>query len=123
VTRLIGPALLGRLIGRVAPLRGAPMMATQQQTVLITGNTYPVRSQLKLLGGRWDAEARGWRVPQAKADEARRIVASGADQQPTRAKKCRKCGATAIIRRGHVELRILPNGLCSDCDDDRRHQA
>jgi hypothetical protein len=43
-------------------------------TVLITGNTFPVKEQLKALGGRWDAAARGWRVPADRADEARRLV-------------------------------------------------
>ncbi len=41
----------------------------------ITGNTYPVKDQLKALGGRWNPTAKGWDVPSAKADEARRLVA------------------------------------------------
>lgn len=40
----------------------------------ITGNTYPVRAQIKALGGRWNPDAQGWDVPDDKADEARRIV-------------------------------------------------
>jgi len=42
--------------------------------VLITGNTYPVKDQLKVLGGRWDPNRGGWNVPSGRADEARRIV-------------------------------------------------
>ena len=45
-------------------------------TVLITGNTYPVKEQIKALGGRWNAELKGWNVPAEKADEARRLVSS-----------------------------------------------
>lgn len=45
------------------------------QTVLITGNTYPVKDALKALGGRWDAAEKGWRVPVDRAGEARRLVA------------------------------------------------
>lgn len=48
---------------------GAPVF------VLITGNTYPVRHFLRSMGGKWNAEAQGWNVPAAKADEARKLVA------------------------------------------------
>lgn len=44
------------------------------ETVLITGHTYPVRDQLKALGGRWDAAAKGWRVPAERASEARALA-------------------------------------------------
>lgn len=47
-------------------------------TVLITGNTYPVKDQLKALGGRWDGQAKGWRVPAGRADEARALVSGSA---------------------------------------------
>lgn len=50
--------------------------------VLITGNTFPVKDQLKALGGKWDANAKGWRVPSEKAADARDIVA--AVGQPSR---------------------------------------
>ena len=42
----------------------------------ITGNTYPVKSQLKALGGRWNSAAQGWDVPDARAGEAQAIVAA-----------------------------------------------
>lgn len=45
-------------------------------TVLITGNTYPVKEQIKALGGRWDPNAKGWRVPEGKAAAAQRLVSS-----------------------------------------------
>lgn len=45
-------------------------------TVAITGNTYPVKDQLKALGARWNAAAKAWMVAADRADEARRIVAS-----------------------------------------------
>jgi len=44
-------------------------------TMLITGNTYPVKDQIKALGGRWNKAAQGWDVPQERADEARALVA------------------------------------------------
>lgn len=46
-----------------------------QSTVLVTGNTYPVKDSIKALGGRWDANAKGWRVPSARAADAQRLVA------------------------------------------------
>ena len=44
--------------------------------ILITGNTYPVKDQLRSLGGVWDKKAKGWRVPSEVADAARDLVAS-----------------------------------------------
>lgn len=41
----------------------------------ILGNTWPVKDRLKSLGGRWNSTARGWDVPDSKADEARALVA------------------------------------------------
>ena len=41
----------------------------------ITGNTYPVRDQLRQLGT-WNPGAQGWDVPDDKADQARAIVAA-----------------------------------------------
>lgn len=49
-------------------------MTTKTTTVLITGNTFPVKDQLKALGGRWDAGAKGWRVPADKAVEAQELA-------------------------------------------------
>ena len=47
-------------------------------TVLITGNTYPVRDSIKALGGRWDAANKGWRVPLDKAEQANALVRGAA---------------------------------------------
>ena len=51
--------------------------------VTVTGNTYPVKDQLKALGARWNPDAKAWMVPQAKVDAARKIVA-GAPSQSNR---------------------------------------
>ncbi len=42
--------------------------------VAVSGNTYPVKDQLRALGGRWDGDARVWRVPESRAAEARALV-------------------------------------------------
>lgn len=45
-------------------------------TVAITGNTYPVKEQLKALGGRWNADRKAWMVPADKATLAQSLVIS-----------------------------------------------
>lgn len=47
------------------------------RTVRITGNTFPVRQRLRDLGGEWDPVHRCWRVPEDKAEAARRAVKFG----------------------------------------------
>jgi hypothetical protein len=49
---------------------------------LITGNTYPVRQKMHDLGGVWNAAAKGWDMPDAKAEEARAIVAAAGPKTP-----------------------------------------
>lgn len=51
--------------------------------VAITGNTFPVKDQLKALGGRWDADRKAWMVPAANAAAAQTLVAK-APKQPYR---------------------------------------
>ena len=45
-------------------------------TELITGNTYPVKNQIKALGGTWNRACQGWNVPAANAEAARQLVAA-----------------------------------------------
>jgi hypothetical protein len=59
------------------------------QLVEIHGNTYPVREQLKALGGKWDAAKQCWMVPADKAEIARTLVPQ---QQPKR------CGGVRVTR-------------------------
>ena len=56
----------------------------------ITGNTYPVKDALRAMGAKWDADAKAWMIADAKADEARRLVAGAPAQQATPG-KCLKC--------------------------------
>lgn len=42
----------------------------------ITGNTFPVKDQLKALGGRWNSVAKGWDIPDHAAEAALALVAS-----------------------------------------------
>jgi hypothetical protein len=68
--------------------------------VEIAGNTYPVRDQLRALGGKWDAARKVWMVPADKADEARKLV-----EAAPRGK------ATGTKTRGHT---YSPR-VCKDC--------
>lgn len=82
--------------------------------VAVTGNTYPVKDQLKALGARWNPDTKSWMVSADKADAARKIVAGA----PTETKKntgrphyarCHDCGAPS---RGYYR--------CYDCSLDHR---
>jgi hypothetical protein len=95
--------------------------------IAITGNTYPVKDQLKALGGRWDADRKAWMVPADQADQARALVA-GASSRPVATpstyhpRKCVACGhVERRTSRGYVEGdRILRSGECQSCYDERK---
>ena len=74
-------------------------------TVLITGNTYPVKDQIKALGGKWDPDQKGWLVPSEKADQAQALVNNTpkveGKRKPFRHTKCVVCGMKQI-GRAHV---------------------
>jgi hypothetical protein len=42
--------------------------------VPITGNTYPIKDQLKALGGKWSLDSKCWMVPASHAAQAQAIV-------------------------------------------------
>jgi hypothetical protein len=42
--------------------------------VKITGNTFPVKEELKALGGKWNGAEKCWEVPEDKAEQARQLV-------------------------------------------------
>lgn len=54
------------------------MTATTPSLVPITGRTYPVRRELREMGGQWDAGRQCWYVPTERAEEARGLVEVGA---------------------------------------------
>lgn len=96
--------------------------------VAISGNTYPVKDQLKALGAKWNPDQKAWMVDETKADQARSIV-SGASatstaplSRPYRATKCRVCGVDQGPRnaRGYYAVRIYKSGECQDCFEERK---
>lgn len=62
--------------------------------VAIRGNTYPVRSELRAIGGRWDPQGKAWMVPETVADRARQLVDAAPRQayRPRPATHCTHCG-------------------------------
>jgi hypothetical protein len=41
---------------------------------LIKGNSYPVKEQIKAMGGTWNPRFKAWSVPDEKGDEAQALV-------------------------------------------------
>lgn len=89
--------------------------------VAITGNTYPVKDQIKALGGKWNNDSKCWMVPADKADEARKLVAGSGGNvgKPSafRRTTCTVCGHKATNRYGDV---IYRSGECRDCYEERK---
>lgn len=90
----------------------------------ITGNTYPVKDQIKALGGKWDADRKAWMVPDDQADAAKALVSgapagrNGGNRGP---KKCCVCGIVQQIdRRGYPNVKIYRSGECQDCYEERK---
>lgn len=104
--------------------------------VKITGNTYPVKEQLRSLGGKWNPDEKCWEVPANKADQAQALVAN----QPAVVRgKCRKCGkdcdpkydtcygckpaptqCTVCGAKADRYTRIYKSGECRDCYEERK---
>lgn len=76
--------------------------------IAITGNTYPVKDQIKAMGGRWNADQKAWMVPEDKADEAKALVAGGAKPAKSTAtypdRKNRMSQAKAMAVKGSVVI-------------------
>lgn len=95
--------------------------------VAISGNTFPVKDELKALGGKWDADSKCWKVPDDKAQEAQALVA-GAPKQKYDAskkyngpKKCKVCGHVEQKQGRYPDPdRILKSGECVSCYEERK---
>lgn len=47
---------------------------------LIKGNTYPVRNELRAMGGKWNQAEQAWELPDEKAQEAILLVETAPKQ-------------------------------------------
>jgi hypothetical protein len=87
-------------------------------TELITGNTFPVKGELRAMGGTWDARAKGWRVPAERASEARELVAGVPRERPAprrgRSYSGRSYGSSYTRFQGGAEVYTNARGRCED---------
>jgi hypothetical protein len=82
---------------------------------LINGNTYPVRTEMKALGGTWEKRSQGWLVPDDCAEEAQALV----DAAPVQERSSRYSGGRSRSRgvtrfAGGAEVYRNPQGRCVD---------
>lgn len=84
--------------------------------IAITGNTFPVKDKLKNLGGKWNADAKAWMVPDNKAEEAKQLVSAAPKSSFSngvstfRPSRCKSCGCAPSQYNP-----IYRNGQCKDC--------
>jgi hypothetical protein len=62
------------------PAAPRPEIKPGETFVAVDGNTYPVKDQLRAMGGRWDGGAKVWMVPSSQAGAAKALV----DAQPAK---------------------------------------
>lgn len=55
--------------------------------VAISGNTYPVKEQLKALGAHWNPDRKVWMVAADKAEQAKALVSAGKPATTTRTRR------------------------------------
>lgn len=78
-------AQLSPAAAATAPAAASAPSAPLTGVVLITGNTFMVREDLKALGGRWIPEKKSWEVPAKNAAAARALVDHGSRSVPSAA--------------------------------------
>lgn len=80
--------------------------------VAITGNTYPVKDELKAMGGQWNADRKAWMVPAEKSADAQRLVSAA----PVVARAGgRARGNDPIVERSSFGYGRTRSGCCSNC--------
>lgn len=42
-------------------------------SIVVTGNTYPVKNELTMLGGRWDGANKQWILPDAALEAVKKL--------------------------------------------------
>lgn len=80
----------------------------------ITGNTYPVKEQLKALGATWNSAAQGWIVADEKADQARAIVAAAGPSNYTPRTSARRYRSNYTRFSSGAEVYTNKRGRCED---------
>jgi hypothetical protein len=106
----------GQLEASEVARQSAAIQAHHQQSVWakIPGDTYPIKEQLKGLGGKWDATAHTWIVPAAREQEALKLVALQAAKTKLVARNRGTSNGPAQEVDGAPRLNSLP-GKCHLC--------
>jgi aspartate oxidase len=92
------------------------------EKIYLTGNTYPVKDDLKKIGCGFDGDRKQWfATSQEVAKEAEKIIKKGVSSVKTGTKlnrplfyKCQVCGVAAS-----KYVRIYGSGECRDCLEER----
>ena len=83
--------------------------------IRISGNTFPVKDQLKGLGGQWSPAEKCWLVPENRAEEARKLVGQLLRVEAAtyrHALRCKVCGSG--------DEKIYRSGECQSCFEERK---
>jgi hypothetical protein len=97
--------------------------------VAITGNTYAVKDQLKALGAKWSPDEKAWMISEAKAEQARKLVAGAPAQAPATPGKCVKCGVACKAPYTMCwACKCASSGKCVKCGEsldrwERQHRV
>lgn len=84
----------------------------------ISGNTYPVKEQLKSLGARWKPDRKCWMVPADKADQAYALVSNAPRKSYSSASTYRRTGGRRTgCSCGSIEGQIRASD-CWTCKHD-----
>jgi hypothetical protein len=91
--------------------------------IYLTGNTYPVKDDLKKIGCRFDGDRKQWfATSQGVAKEAEAIIKKGTSSVTTGTKSARprfyKCQVCGVAASRYV--RIYGSGECRDCYEERK---
>lgn len=105
-----------RFAAAAAAKAEARAQVANETKIAIEGNTYPVRDQLRDLGGSWDGARKVWMVPESQAARARELVAS-APKRSFRRGGQRRRGTWTGCRCGSVEEYSKPSD-CWTCQHD-----
>lgn len=68
--------------------------SSPSERVILAGRTYPVRAEIKAMGGRWDPARKHWTVPAERAAEAAALVEAAASAARSKEEtiECHECG-------------------------------
>jgi hypothetical protein len=81
---------------------------------LITGNTYPVKDQIKALGGKWNGQRKGWEVPDEVADQARALLDGAPGRRSSYPRNRSSYGSYYTRFQGGGEAFQNKRGRCED---------